>query len=171
MTDIKIEKIYNPNTNKYLYLSKNKELITKKIGSFAEHEMNGKSKTVRFRKLTFSRFLVVRIADVVQPYPIIKLNKDFPDNPTFFKMPSNIKATLDIKPISSNTDIKNIKSTICGINETTLWIATKTPSIINIFIIYDIFVHKIIFRKLSIILLKILFIIEEISVPIGPNVI
>ena len=56
----------------------------------------GNTRAVLFLKLSFSRFLVVIIAEVVHPYPIIILKSDFPVSPIFFSKPSNIKATLDI---------------------------------------------------------------------------
>ena len=153
-----------------MYLSKNKDETTKNTGNFAEQDENGKSNAVLFRKFSFSKFRVVITADVVQPYPIKILNRDFPVKPTFFKTPSNIKAIRLIKPHSSIKLKKNINKTICGMNESTFNTEPRIASLIIVFKIILIFVQLIIYRILSAILFKIDINTEEIVPPIAPNV-
>ena len=149
-----MDSTYKPKTNKNFNFSKNRDEMSKNIGSLALQLEYGNNKIVLFLISVSCKLREVTTAEVVHPYPIKILNSDFPDKPIFFKNPSNIKAILDIKPISSNKLIKNIKSNICGKNEHIATNELKTASNIIDISILLIFTHNIIFRNLSIVLLK-----------------
>ena len=132
--------------------------------------MNGNNNTVLFLKFLFSRFLEAITAEVVQPKPIDKLNKDFPVKPIFFNTPLSIKATLLIKPDSSKIFKNSINKTICGKNEKMPKSPSNKTSKINVLIIGDKFMQEINPRKTSKILLKINSKIDKTNPPTGPNV-
>ena len=75
-----------------------------KIGSFALQEKNGITLIVAVLSLSVAKVLVLVIAGIEQPKPIIIGIKALPLTPNLLKILSRIKATLAIYPLSSNIE-------------------------------------------------------------------
>ena len=99
---------------------KKEETTARYTGIFALHEIYGSTRMARRCICSFSSPRVVRMAAAEQPNPIVMEKTALPVSPTLPKMPSVIKASADIKPLSSMTNRQKYKIAICGRKENSI---------------------------------------------------
>ncbi len=101
------------------------------ISNFALHEKKGITRIVAILSFSSARVLVLIMAGIEHPNPMIIGMKARPVTPNFLNILSRIKATLAIYPLSSRMEKNKNNIKICGKNPKTDKTPDKIPSPIN----------------------------------------